>query len=58
MATPTTAGTVALIWATPYGTNNAAVRSRLEATVDKIAGTGKYWYSGRINAGKAVSPQP
>ena len=56
MATPMAAGTAALIWSTPYGTSNTAVRSRLESTADKIPGTGNYWSSGRINAGKAVTP--
>jgi thermitase len=57
MATPMVAGTVALIWSTSYGTTNTAVRSRLELTADKIQGTGNYWSAGRINAGKAVTPQ-
>ena len=56
MATPFASGVVALIWATPYGTSNVAVRNRLESKADKIPGTGKYWSSGRINAGAAVTP--
>ena len=56
MATPMASGVVALIWSTPYGTSNLAVRSRLESTADKISGTGKYWVAGRINAGGAVAP--
>ncbi len=56
MATPMVAATAALIWSTPYGTTNTSVRSHLESTADKIPGTGNYWSSGRINAGKAVTP--
>lgn len=56
MATPMASGVAALIWSTPYGTSNLSVRSRLESTADKISGTGKYWVSGRINAGRAVAP--
>lgn len=58
MATPFTAGVAALIWSTPYGTSNSAVRARLESTADRITGTGTYWSAGRINAGKAVLPTP
>lgn len=56
MATPMVSATAALIWSTPYGTSNSAVRARLEKTADKIAGTGTYWSYGRINAARAVSP--
>lgn len=54
MATPMAAATAGLIWSSKYGKSNTAVRSRLESTADRISGTGKYWTSGRINAGKAV----
>lgn len=55
MATPMAAGVAGLIWASEYGTSNAAVRARLESTADSIAGTGSYWAYGRINAGRAVT---
>ncbi len=57
-AAPLVSGLAALLWSTPYGTSNASVRSRIESTADPIAGTGTYWQYGRINAYKAVSPQP
>ena len=56
MATPHVAGLAALVWATPYGTSNSAVRARIEKNADRIAGTGRYWTYGRINAYKAVAP--
>ncbi len=55
MATPHVSGVLALIWATSYGTNPTAVRSRLFSTADHIAGTGTYWSQGRINAAAAVA---
>lgn len=55
MATPHVAGLSALVWATSYAGNNADVRRQIEATADKIAGTGKYWIYGRINALSAVT---
>ena len=55
MATPHTSGVLALLWATGYGTSNAAVRDRLFATTDRVAGTGTYWTYGRINAAAAVA---
>ncbi len=57
MATPMTSATAALIWSTSYGTSASNVRSRLESTADKIAGTGIYWSAGRIDAASAVAPQ-
>jgi thermitase len=56
MATPMTAAAAALIWTTSYGTSASSVRSRVESTADKIAGTGTYWSAGRVNADAAVSP--
>jgi hypothetical protein len=38
------------------GTSNSLVRSRLQATADKIPGTGTYWSAGRANAANAVAP--
>jgi subtilisin family serine protease len=62
MASPHTAGVVALIWSTSYGTAPAAVRDRLFATADRTSGTGTKWTYGRINAANAVrstqSPAP
>ncbi len=55
MATPHVAGLAALVWVTSYGDNNVDVRRQIEATADKIAGTGKYWIYGRINAPNAVT---
>lgn len=54
MATPFVSGTAALVWASSHGTSAGAVRSRIESGADRIAGTGKYWYWGRINAYNAV----
>lgn len=54
MATPHVAGLAALVWATEYGSSNEAVRDRIEATCDNIAGTDTDWEHGRINACKAV----
>lgn len=56
MATPMTSAVAALIWSTPYGTSASQVRTRLESTADKIAGTGTYWSKGRVNAANAVAP--
>jgi thermitase len=55
MASPHVAGVLALIWATSYGTGPAAVRDRLFATADAVAGTGASWTYGRINATAAVA---
>src|SRR3989344_4874056 len=56
MATPMTSAVAALIWSTPYGTSASMVRNRLQATADKIPGTGTYWSAGRVNAANAISP--
>lgn len=56
MATPMASATAALIWSTSYGTSASNVRSRLESTADKIAGTGTYWSAGRVNAANAIAP--
>lgn len=56
MATPFVAGLAALVWTTSHGTDNAAVRNRIESTCDNIPGTGTYWVHGRINDFNAVSP--
>lgn len=57
MASPHVAGLAALIWPTTYGGSNVNVRKQIEATSDKISGTGKYWTYGRINALRAVTSQ-
>jgi len=56
MSTPMTSAVAALIWSTPYGNSASKVRTRLESTADKIAGTGTYWSKGRVSAAKAVAP--
>ncbi|MBI2853339.1 MAG: S8 family serine peptidase [Chloroflexi bacterium] len=55
MAAPFVTGLAALVWATPNGTSNGMVRNQIEASADRIAGTGTYWQFGRINAYRAVS---
>lgn len=54
MATPMTAGVAALVWSSPFGTNNGTVVNRLKETADTISGTGTYWTYGRIDAAGAV----
>lgn len=63
MASPHVAGVAGLVWSTglcpnkPDGNpDNRCVRDRIESKADKIAGTGKYWTKGRINANNSVSP--
>jgi thermitase len=57
-ATAFVAGLAGLVWSTPFGTSNAAVRARIEQTCDPITGTGTLWRSGRINAARAVGAAP
>lgn len=54
MASPIVAATAALVWSTPAGTSNTAVRAKVESTADPICGTGPYWAHGRVNACSAV----
>ena len=54
MSAPFVAGIAALVWATDLGVSNQAVREQIETTADVIAGTGKYWVWGRVNACNAV----
>ena len=56
MATPHTAGVLALLWASTHGggASPQAVVDRLFGTADRIAGTGGSWTHGRINAAAAV----
>jgi thermitase len=56
MASPVVAGVAALVWSTPAGTANTAVRAKVESSADdKVPGTGTYWAHGRVNACKAVA---
>jgi thermitase len=56
MASPVVAGVAALVWSTPAGTANTAVRAKVESTADaSVSGTGSYWAHGRVNACKAVA---
>lgn len=53
MATPHVAGLAGLL--SSQGLNNAQIASRICETADKIAGTGKSWECGRIDAARAVN---
>jgi thermitase len=56
MASPVVAGVAALVWSTPAGTANTAVRAKVESSADaSVSGTGTYWAHGRVNACKAVA---
>lgn len=52
MATPQVAGVAGLL--ANQGYTNVQIRQIIEATSDKISGTGTYWKNGRVNANKAV----
>ncbi|MDR7482928.1 MAG: S8 family serine peptidase [Armatimonadota bacterium] len=57
MATPFVAGLAGLRWTRWAATGcatNSCIRNKIEATADRISGTGRYWAHGRINAYKAV----
>lgn len=54
MATPHVAGLAGLVWARGACGNTSCVRSKIESTADKIAGTGTYWKWGRVNYYNAV----
>ncbi|MBI4498153.1 MAG: S8 family serine peptidase [Chloroflexi bacterium] len=58
MATPHVAGVAGLVWSTALcaARDNACVRSQVETTADRIAGTGTLWTHGRINARSSVTP--
>jgi len=56
MACPHVAGLAALVWASPFGTTSAAVRSRIETTGDAI--TFDKPIGKRINAARAVGAIP
>ena len=53
MAAPHVAGLAGLLASQGYG--NTAIRSRICATGDAIAGTGASWSCGRVNFGRALS---
>ena len=55
MSTPMVAGVAGLVWTSNINLSASEVRTRIELTADKIAGTGTYWSAGRINAAGAVS---
>lgn len=54
MATPFVAGLAGLVWATSYGADNAAVRSRIESTADPVGTLWSQYGIKRINAYDAV----
>jgi thermitase len=58
MAAPHVAGVAALVWATEYGTDNSAVRERIESTGDELEGTLGNYGIGRVNAYLAVGGTP
>jgi thermitase len=54
MSSPIVAATAALAWSTNPGATPTSIRSKVESTADKIAGTGTNWAHGRVNANNAV----
>ena len=54
MSTPFVSGLAALIFGQNSGWTNSQVRNQIQSTADAIAGTGRYWTYGRINACAAV----
>ena len=58
MAAPHVAGVAALVWATEHGTNNSAVRVRIETTGDDLEGILGNDGMGRVNAYRAVGGTP
>ncbi|MFC7847155.1 S8 family serine peptidase [Arthrobacter sp. NPDC057388] len=54
MSSPIVAATAALAFSSHPGATNTSVRTIVESTADKIAGTGTFWANGRVNADKAV----
>lgn len=55
MASPIVAATAALVWSTPAGSTNAAVREKVQSTAERKAGTETFWANGRVNACRAVT---
>ena len=58
MAAPHVAGVAALVWATDFGTSNAAVRARIEDKADSIGSIGLNYDIDRLNAFRAVWELP
>lgn len=54
MATPLVSGLAALIFADNPALLNSQVVDKIKSSADKIAQTGRYWESGRINACSAL----
>lgn len=54
MATPLVSGLAALIFADNSSSTNSQVVEKIKSTADKIAQTGKFWESGRVNACSAL----
>lgn len=54
MSSPIVAATAALAWSSNPGATPTSIRSKVESTADKIAGTGTNWAHGRVNAYNAV----
>jgi len=52
MAAPFVSGVAGLL--ASRGLSGSAIRSRIQATADRIAGTGSSWRFGRVNAAKAL----
>jgi len=55
MASPHVAGLAGLLRSRGVATTRDAVRGRIESTADRIAGTGRDWSNGRINACRAMT---
>ena len=58
MAAPHVAGLAGLLRSRGVVTERDAVRSRIEATADRIQGAGPPWTRGRINACRAMTNTP
>lgn len=54
MSSPMVAATAALAWSSNPAAAHTSIRSKVESSADKIAGTGSYWAHGRVNAYNAV----
>ncbi|WP_461174184.1 S8 family serine peptidase [Arthrobacter sp. Z1-9] len=54
MSSAIVAGIAAMVWRSHPAADHKSVRTYVESTADKIAGTGTYWANGRVNACKAV----
>ncbi|MEW6574580.1 MAG: S8 family serine peptidase [Bacillota bacterium] len=56
MATAFVSGVAGLVWASEYGTDNIAVRARIEDTADQVGEIWTTYRIPRVNAYNAVSP--